>query len=215
MSLRSFQKRLGVAAVSAAAFTLAMAAHGPTAQAAGPVASTGKGIAGGALLGGEVVTITMAAIGVSRGWPYFVFGGVGMIGGGIGGYFVEQATGTTAAEAPVFMLAGGMALVIPALVLSLNATAYKPPESDRSEVPGNMPSKDPPKPKKDGTTITSSNDRAKPARVPLSVLDVYRGRFAVGVPAIEVRPLFTQLEITRFGVAQGTELRVPVFKAAF
>lgn len=214
MSLRSFEKRLGVAAVSAAAFTLALAAAGPDAHAAGPVSSTGKGIAGGALLGGELVTITMGAAGVERGWPYFVFGGVGMVGGGIGGFFVEKATTTTAPEAPLFMLAGGMVLVIPALVVSLNATAYKPPESDRTEPPGNEPAKDAPKPKP-ASARAKAAPRAASFHVPLSLVDLYRGKVALGVPALEVRPLYTQSELVQYGVAQGSEVRVPVFKATF
>src|SRR4029077_13880687 len=79
---------------AAAAFTLTLAAAGD-ARAGGPVTPTGKGIVGGALLGGEIVTITMGAVGVNRGWPYFVFGGLGMVAGGVGGFFVEKATGGT------------------------------------------------------------------------------------------------------------------------
>src|SRR3954470_1313702 len=95
------------------------------ARADGEVSPTGKGIVGGALLGGEVVDITMGIIGVQSGWPYFVMGGLGAVGGGIAGHFVEQ---TSTAEPSVYLLAGGMALFIPALVVSLNATSYKPPE---------------------------------------------------------------------------------------
>src|SRR5262245_36109165 len=93
------------------------------ARAEGPVTPTAKGIVGGALLGGEVVCLTMGIVGVEAGWPYFVFGGLGAAGGGIGGYFVEQEAPT---EVSLYMLAGGMALVIPTIVVALNATAYKP-----------------------------------------------------------------------------------------
>jgi hypothetical protein len=226
---------------AAAAFTITVASAG-TASAAGPVSPTGKGIVGGALLGGEVVTITMGAIGVERGWPYFVFGGVGMIGGGVGGFFVEKATkgvvaanGTSApgtAEPALYMLAGGMALIIPALVVSLNATAYKPPESDRGEPAGNEPSKDAPKsappsgapPAPGGPPPTTAAPKKAPRfrrelaaipHIPVSLLDMYRGRLALGVPAVEVRPLYTQQEMFQYGVGQGTEVRLPVFKAMF
>src|SRR5262249_59890793 len=104
----------------------------------------GKGIVGGALLGAEVVDMTMGVIGVEKGWPYFVFGGLGAVGGGIGGYFVEQNAPT---EASLYMLAGGMALVIPTLVLSLNATKYRPPESEQQIEPvSNQPAAEPPQP---------------------------------------------------------------------
>jgi hypothetical protein len=239
MSLGRIEKRLGVTAAAVAAISLGLAAAGGDARADGPVSPTGKGIVGGALLGGEVVTITLAAVGVERGWPYWVFGGVGMVGGGVGGYFVEVATKKSTpatAEPALYMLAGGMALIIPALVLSLNATAYKPPESDRAE-PGNEPSKNTPAPGKDGTIVqppkaappgatpppSTKRDAAKPSRharapirhIPLSLLDVYKNRLAVGVPALELRPLYTQREVFQYGVTQGTEVHVPVFKAMF
>ena len=44
------------------------------------------------MLGGEIVMITMGAIGVEKGWPYVVFGGLGAVGGGVGGFFIEDAT---------------------------------------------------------------------------------------------------------------------------
>ena len=60
-----------------------------TAQ-ADEVSPTGKGIAGGALLGAEAVMLVEAAFKVKKKWAYAVGGGVGAIGGGVGGYFVEQ-----------------------------------------------------------------------------------------------------------------------------
>ena len=68
--------KLGVAAVAAG---LALAPS--QARAEGVVTATGKGIAGGALLGAEVVMITTAIIGAEDIWPYLVFGAVGAGGG--------------------------------------------------------------------------------------------------------------------------------------
>jgi len=220
MSLGRIQKSLTATAITAAAFTLALAGSPREARAEGPVTGTGKGIVGGALLGGEAVTITMAAVGVQKGWPYLVFGGLDAVGGGIGGYFVEQASGTTA-EPPIYMLAGGMALVIPALVLSLNATSYRPPETDREEPVTNEPAPTPPAA---GAPLTTSREGPKPRartakaavpHIPLSLLDVYKGHIAIGLPAFEVRPLYTQREVWQYGVSQGSEVRVPVFQAMF
>src|SRR3954462_1776640 len=104
MPLGCHEKKLG-AAFAAAAFALALGGSPSEARADGPVTATGKGTVGGALLGSEVVCITMGAVGVQRGWPYFVFGGLGAVGGGIGGYFVEQ---TATPEPSLYMLAGGM-----------------------------------------------------------------------------------------------------------
>ncbi len=208
MPLGRFEKVLVAATLAGAAFVLAPG----SARADGPVSPTGKGIVGGTLLGGEVVTITMAAIGVERGWPYFVFGAVGAGGGAVGGYFVEKATknGGGSAAPELVMLAGGMALVIPALVLSLNATAYKPPDSDRIEPVNNRPAKDPPAPGQP----PGPGARALP-HIPMALFDVYKGRVAPGIPAVELKPLYSQQEMAQYGVSQGTETRIPVFKATF
>ncbi len=215
MSLRRIQKSLAAAAV----FTIALSGSPRRAHAEGPVTVTGKGIVGTALLGGEAVCITMAAIGVQKGWPYLVFGGVGAVGGGIGGYFIEQAS-TPTAEPSLYLLAGGMALVIPTLVVSLNATAYRPPEGDREEPMTNEPSATP---QAEGT-LTTSRERPKPRarqamiappHIPVSFVDIHQGRLALGMPAFEVRPLYSQREVWQYGVQQGTELRVPVFQASF
>lgn len=231
MSLGRLDKRTAVILAAGAAFASTLISSGDAA-AAGPVSPVGKGIVGGALLGGEVVTITMGAAGVSRGWPYFVFGGLGAVGGGVGGFFVEKATkGTTNADGTVtgrtsepalYMLAGGMALLIPALVVSLNATAYKPPEGERVEPANNEPSKDVPNVAPPPGTTKLHHKKARPSReyaslphVPLSIVDVYKGKVALGLPAVEVRPLYSQIEMAQYGVSQGTEVRVPVFKAMF
>ncbi|MEJ7731195.1 MAG: hypothetical protein WKG00_18515 [Polyangiaceae bacterium] len=230
-----------------AAFALALAGSPGQAQAQDlpePDAVNGrpKGIIGGALLGGEVVMLTMGAVGVEKGWPYLVFGGLGMVAGGVGGFFIEEAAGPgneagDTPEAGVYMLAGGMALVIPTLVVVLNATSYKPPETDTVEPsPTPQPAAEPAAPGASGSvTISSKNDvapkKAKAAtarrwaapvrlepvvpHIPMSVVDMYRGELAMGVPAVQIRPMYSHRELALYGVQQGEEVRVPVFKAQF
>jgi len=86
---------------------------------------TGKGIAGGVLPGGEVVMAIEAAAGVTRPGAFALGALGGGIAGGVGGYFLEQSVGD--AKIPSYLLAGGIALLIPATVLAFNATSYKPP----------------------------------------------------------------------------------------
>jgi hypothetical protein len=224
MPLGRHEKKLGAVAAAAVAFAMTLAGSPRSAHADGPVTATGKGTVGGALLGGEVVCITMGAIGVERGWPYFVFGGLGAVGGGIGGFFVEKAS---TPEPSLYMLAGGMALIIPTLVVSLNATAYKPPETDQVQVEpaNNKPVLDAPAPGTPATRpTTTSRDVKKRARVaarpvmphiPLSVLDLYKGHVGLGIPAFELRPLYSAAELWKYGVSQGSEVRLPLFQAMF
>jgi hypothetical protein len=215
MSLsKRIHRSLG-AALSAGAIAAILAAPGE-ARADGPVSPTGKGIVGGALLGAEVIDLSLGIAGVESAWPYLVFGGLGAAGGGLGGYFIEQSAPT---EVPLYMLAGGMALVIPTLVVVLNATAYKPPESDSVAPAAPEPAGEPPKAT---FTITSeakpAKRRAPQAYVPhfrTSMLDIHDGRLALGMPAFELRPTYSQRELAMFSERQAPELRVPLFQASF
>jgi hypothetical protein len=51
--------------------------------------------------------------------------------------------------------------------------------------------------------------------IPTSLLESYQGKVGFGLPGVQVKPLYTQAEMVRYGVAQGTEVQVPVFKAMF
>src|SRR5689334_17997200 len=183
MSLARIEKRLTAAAVSAATFAAVLAGGPNEAKAAPPappaVTAIGKGMVGGGLLGAEVVCITIGAIGVNRAWPYLVFGTVGAAGGVVGGFFVEKAS---VAEPSLYMLAGGLALVIPTLIVTLNATKYKPPESDRPDEPAtNAPSKESPTPTPATSPKTTRREHQGPSlakaypsipHIPMSALDI-------------------------------------------
>ena len=89
-----------------------------------------KGISGGALVGAEAVLMTEAALGVQAGWLYAVGGVVGGGGGGVAGYYIG---GSSSPKPPSFLLAGGIALVIPTLIGLVTATQFQPPETYRPE----------------------------------------------------------------------------------
>ena len=106
---------------------------------------TGKGLVGGALLGGEVVMLTEAAIKVKPAWAYYVGGGVGMIGGGIAGHYLESSfsSGINGSREAMYMLAAGMLLVIPTTVAAMNAVSYDTPlEYTQDTPPTDQPSDD-------------------------------------------------------------------------
>ena len=133
MALASKPYRHAALAAVVAVASAAVTAPSRVARAddSGTVSLTGKGIAGGALLGAEVVTMVESIAGVHPVWAYAVGAIVGAGGGGVGGYFVEQ--GSSDGKVPMYMLAGGLALVIPAVVLTLDATRYRPEEGTNED----------------------------------------------------------------------------------
>jgi hypothetical protein len=207
------------------------------------VSPTGKGITGGALLGAEVVTIVESLVGVRAGWAYGVGALVGAGGGGVGGYFIEKSSSSADGKAPTYMLAGGLALVIPAIVLVLNATRYMPAEGAVEDnaptapaaepgVPGGSvtgeppdvaappppPPAEPPPPSNPPQSRASPRPRSSrpaPSGVAASLVDVRQGGFRVGVPVPDVRPVFTVAEQRQYGMRGETELRLPVFHVVF
>lgn len=198
-------------------------------EATGPneVTPTAKGIIGGALLGAEVVMIPMGAAGLKPWWPYLVFGAVGAAGGAVGGWAVEQ--NVEPSEPALYMLAGGLALIIPTVVLTLNATTYD--EFEESSDPSTLtttPEPDTgapaaPPPGESTVTIEQPTSEAprrvrkrRPAAPPPSTLfDLAWSEVRIGVPAIQVRNMYSQEEIAKYGVEQQTEVRVPVVGVSF
>ncbi len=229
------------AALTAFAFTcttLASSLAGAQEQAVSP---DGKGIVGGALLGAEVGTIIESIAGVHSPWVYVVTDLVLGIGGGIGGWEVEQQVENKGwdVRVPVFMLAGGLGLIIPAVVLTLNGTRYQPAENaSEDHAPTNAcrrrirarpmeASCRPPRLRRPSSRPLLRRPvvlpRAcfrrtfrRPARPPhRSLFDVNAEGMHLGVPVPEVRPLFTMSELRQYGLTQQTEVRMPLVKVSF
>jgi len=113
------------------ALLLPMASGASHAHAQGKaVAADYKGAVGLGLFGAEVGAVIPALAGVDAPWAYIVFPAVGAAGGAVAGYFAIDHAGH--AELSVGVLTAGMALVIPALVITLWATAYDP-DSDEAD----------------------------------------------------------------------------------
>jgi hypothetical protein len=214
--------------IAAAALLSATIMSGRNAR-ADDVSPTAKGVVGGALLGAEVVTIVEGIADVRSGWAYGIGALLGAAGGGIGGYFVEHNSSN--GRAPTYMLAGGLALIIPAVVLTLNGTRYRPQEgaTEDNVPPTGGPPADPGAP---GGTVVSPGSSPRPAAPvrtpgasftppsntpsPPSLVGVSEdGAVSVGVPVPDVRPVFSLLEQRQYGMQAQTELRLPVLHVAF
>lgn len=206
----------------------ALTSYGATAGAASVVSPTGKGITGCALLGSEAVMLTEAVIGVRPWWAYAIGGGVGAIGGGIGGYYIEQ---TGEPKLPFYLFMGGMALALPTTIAVLSATAYKPVNYTEDKPP-DEPIADPAAPVAP-PSAGSTSDRTAPARpkrvrvvtrhrtkpaevaLPPALVDIRAGGLQLAVPAVEVRQVYTRTEIVTLGVKQAAEVRIPVLNVVF
>lgn len=222
-----------LAALAAAAIVSA-----PTSAKADEVAPTAKGIVGGAFLGGEVVVFTEALFGVRSTAAYLVGGGLGAVAGGVGGYFVEQNVDD--GRIPAYMLAGGLALLIPAVVVTLDATRYMPTEGAREDKPVTAPPSDPGKP--GGSSVvgaepppagpapaTPSTPTPPPTQAPASgggaqaprapqasLIYLRNGEVSLGLPIPEVRPLLGRVESARLHADnRGSELRFPLMRVTF
>lgn len=172
----------------------------------------GKGIVGTALLGGEVVITIMGAAGLRDWWPYLVFGGLGAVGGGIGGWAIDNEVRSP--ELSIGLLAGGLVMLIPSTVVMVNALSQSPPEVQKQKQDeGDPAKKEPaPQPQQPGQPPAKAG---RPRLFPGAMLGLVKGEVLPGVPAVGVGPLYTQRQIQTYGVEQGVEVKLPVFEARF
>jgi hypothetical protein len=92
-----------------------------------PLKADFKGAIGLGLIGAELGFVVPALAGAKGVWPYIVFPVIGAGGGAVGGYFLLEK-GDGHPELAVGALTLGMALVVPAMVATIAATSYRPPE---------------------------------------------------------------------------------------
>lgn len=87
-----------------------------------------KGTLGLGLIGAELGMVIPAVAGVDATWAFIVFPIIGAAGGAAAGYFVLEKGDHT--ELSVASLTAGMALLIPALVITVSETKYDPEEDE-------------------------------------------------------------------------------------
>jgi hypothetical protein len=125
--MQAHLRSLGVAVVCAGLLCLPALAHAQDQK----VTAGFKGAAGLGLVGAELGAVIPALVGVEATWAYIVFPLVGAAGGAIAGHFALDSPDR--AELSVGALTLGMALVIPALIVTLAATAYDPGDTTNAE----------------------------------------------------------------------------------
>ena len=237
------KKTRGVAALALASVVFGSTmAYAPSAHAE-EVSPAAKGVIGGALLGSELVVITEAIIGVRSPLAYGLGAGLGAVAGGFAGFGVEKSVSD--GRVPVVMLAGGVALIVPALVVTLNATSYSGnPDAKEDKAPTNLPPADPgqsggspvqgvtpaaapaapaaaPAGGAGGAGTTTPAPQAPQAEAPkavappTSLVSVSPSQFRLGMPVLEAHNVFSMQERRQLGMAQVTEVRLPVVNVTF
>jgi hypothetical protein len=152
--------------------------------------NTAKGTVGGAMMGAEAVMLTESAFRLRPMWLYLVGGGGGGLVGGYLGYHLSDGSSN---KPPSFLLAGGIALIIPTIMGVLTATQYAPPSSFR------------PEPAEDDTDEDDTDEEAGEARAPLRLEP----------PRLGLAQAFSRDELARFRVQQATELHLSLLRGEF
>lgn len=194
------------------------------------VESTVKGTVGLGLIGAELGFTIPALVGLHEAWAFIVFPIVGGAGGAVGGYFAFDQPNNV--ELSVAFLAIGMALILPATVITLVATAYDPGDEQQSqseEYQGEFG--DEPAGNGDGGGGDGGGDGASDgasdggdsamrrardrALAGAGMLHLDDAGLSLGVPGVSVSPVATLTEQSLYGAQSGTQVNVPLVSGAF
>jgi hypothetical protein len=158
-----------------------------------PVAADFKGAVGLGLVGAEIGAVVPALAGVDGAWAYVVFPAVGAAGGAVAGYFAIDRPGHV--ELSVAALTVGMALVIPALVVTLWATAYDPDDAvDSGHARAGSPRR--------ATTLSArAQKRIATASAGSGVVRLVDGQLGLAAPGVALVPSVQRGEMRLSGVS--------------
>jgi len=196
------------------------------AQTVNNIEPTAKGIIGLGLLAGELVVSIEALAGVKKYWILAVTGIVAAGGGAVGGYFIEtKLSRLTASKVCVGLLAGGMALLVPTMIIVATKTRFSVKGEGTTEVEvvkekaGGEAAGEAAPEKKEGPAPEKKEGGATASRLeepaPLALLNVTRSRVALAVPLLQVAPAFDEKELAFFSAKQAYEYRLGLVNVVF
>ena len=165
-----------------------------------------KGIVGLGLIGAELGFVLPAVAGLHETWAFIVFPIVGAGAGAVGGYFLFES-GSGSPELSVAMLTAGMALIIPATIITLAATSYDPedePTVITTEQAGT------PRPRARARSVNEMARRAGNGMIRLSDEGLFLAAPAV-IPVLHPTPA----EARQPGAIRSAELRISMFTGRF
>jgi hypothetical protein len=173
-----------------------------------------KALVGGALLGAEFGTSAAALSDAEPWWVYLVAGAGASSVGALGGYYADRADDP---RLSTLILAGGMALAIPAAVLVIDATVFRerldyvqdqPPLANPSEDAQTSIKRS--SPRRHGKRRTARSSAFEP-----TLLGLDGDGLRLGLPNIEFHHVYSEADLFELGVAQLTEIRFEVFQCRF
>jgi hypothetical protein len=201
-----------------AAVLLALVLAAPQAHAQKEVGSMGKGIVGLGLLSGELVLSIEALAGVKNPWALAIPTIVAVGGGATGGYFIDKLDKP---EASVALLACGMALFLPSIVIAVAKTKYVSEKDLAEDVSVTLADEEAEAEAGEEGTETEAEaapppePEAKAAGSVHAMVDVSRSHVQIGVPPLEVLGLYSEDELHFLARNQGVEYRLSVLHVAF
>lgn len=202
----------------AAAALVAVTLAAPRAHAQGEVKAMGKGLVGLGLLSGELVLSIEALAGVKHPAALAVPTIVAAGGGAVGGYFIDKKVNNPSVS--VALLACGMALFLPAIVIAVAKTKYVSEKDLAEDVSVTVAGEEEGEAEEEAEETTETEaeaetEAAAPSGAVHALVDVSSSRVLVGVPPLEVYGLFSDEELRFLARAQGVEYRLSLLHVAF
>lgn len=174
------------------------------------IGTTPKATIGLGLVGAEIGFVVPALTGLHSWWAFTVFPTVGAAGGAVAGYYLIDRPGHTGWS--VAMLVTGMALVLPALVTTLWATAFDPErEADVIRTGGQLEIRA----RRDERRRQYAARREELRQAGAGVLRHTPRGFSVGVPALHVVSAYDLADRLRYRLPFEPEIHVELFTGAF
>lgn len=206
-----------------AAAVLAFSLSGKAmAQTASPdeVSNNGaKGAVGLGLLAMELVVNIEAAAGVKKPWILAVTGLVAAGGGAAGGYFAEtKSSASTGAKVGMGLLAGGMVMLVPTMIITTALTKYRGKEEAGAEVEvitEKAPAGETIEEEATEVEAPPPTEESSEEPPPTALLNMSGKKLSLAIPPLMMLPVFPEDEIGVLTDEQETEYRINIINLVF
>ena len=180
-----------------------------------------KGCVGLGLLAGELVVTIEAVAGVKKAWILAVTGLVAAGGGAVGGYFAETSPGAEkGGQVGVGLLAGGMAFLVPTMIIATHMTRFAGKKESGAEVEvivekdtGGGASEE-----EEGAAeeeAPAEEETAAEAPETTAMINISGEMVSLAVPPLQVHPVYPQDDIGFLTGEQEFEYRMNLINVVF